>query len=83
MIERLTRVLGEGIGEGGNPGSQVTDLLRVVVVLICNDMERYRIYLFIHYLDKVIGTLPFLVLYLKRPTRAAPIDGGLVVYFEF
>ena len=34
-------------------------------------------------LYKIIGTLPFLVLYLKRPTRAAPIVGGLAVFFEY
>ena len=37
----------------------------------------------IHVLDKIIGTPPFLVLYLKKPTRAAPIVGGLAVFFEF
>ena len=39
-------------------------------------------YLQIQGLDKIIGTLPFLVLYLKRPTTAAPIVGSLV-FFEF
>ena len=34
-------------------------------------------------LDKIIGTLPFIVLYLKKPTRAAPIVGGSAVFFEF
>ena len=34
-------------------------------------------------LDKIIGTLPFLELYLRRPTRAAPIVGGLAVFLEF
>ena len=34
-------------------------------------------------LDKIIGTLPFLILYLKRPTRAAPIDADLAVFLEF
>ena len=34
-------------------------------------------------LDKIIGTLPFLVLYLKRPTRTAPIVEGLDVFFKF
>ena len=33
-------------------------------------------------LDKISGTLPFLVLYLKMPTRAAPIVGGLALFFE-
>ena len=37
----------------------------------------------IQVLDKIVGTLPFLVLYLKRPTRATPIVGGLAVFFEF
>ena len=34
-------------------------------------------------LDQIIGTLLFLVLYHKRPTRAAPTVGGLAVFFEF
>ena len=38
---------------------------------------------YIQGLDKIIGTPPFLVLYLKRPTRATPIVGGLAVFFEF
>ena len=37
----------------------------------------------IQWLDNIIGTLPFLVLCLKRPIRAAPIVGGLAVFFEF
>ena len=35
---------------------------------------------YIQGLGKIIGTLPFLVLYLERPTRAAPIVGGFACF---
>ena len=53
-----------------------------MIIEINQSMNKYAV-IDIHGLDRIMGTLPFLVLYPKRPTRAAPIVGGLVVYFEF
>ena len=52
--------------------------------VVTGNIFMYVIYdRYLHGLDKIIGKLPFLVLYLKRPTRAAPIVGGHAVFFEF